>query len=84
MQHAAGRMRRLINDLLQATEVAKLLLEIGDVMRAAGIARVVESRNPHFAVGNEVYGVFGVQRQHMAISIKRFGVTINLPIATRK
>jgi NADPH-dependent curcumin reductase CurA len=37
-------------------------VEIGDVMRAAGIARVVESRNPHFAVGNEVYGVFGVQR----------------------
>ena len=37
-------------------------VEIGEVMRAAGIARVVESRNPHFAVDDEVYGVFGVQR----------------------
>ena len=37
-------------------------VEIGEVMRAAGIGRVVESRNPHFAVDDEVYGVFGVQR----------------------
>ena len=37
-------------------------VEIGEVMRAAGIARVVESRNPDFAVGDDVYGVFGVQR----------------------
>lgn len=36
-------------------------VEIGDVMRAAGIARVIESRHPDFAVGDEVYGVFGVQ-----------------------
>src|SRR6478735_12334885 len=37
-------------------------VEIGEVMRAAGIGRVVESRHPQFAVGDEVYGVFGVQR----------------------
>ena len=37
-------------------------VEIGEVMRAGGIGRVVESRNPDFAVGEEVYGVFGVQR----------------------
>ena len=37
-------------------------ITIGEVMRAAGIARVAESRNPHFAVDDEVYGVFGVQR----------------------
>ena len=36
-------------------------VQIGEVMRAAGIARVVESRHVDFAVGDEVYGVFGVQ-----------------------
>src|SRR4029078_3961039 len=35
---------------------------IGKVMRAPGIGRVVESRHRQFAVGDEVYGVFGVQR----------------------
>jgi NADPH-dependent curcumin reductase len=37
-------------------------VELGEVMRAGGIGRVVESRNANFAVGDEVYGVFGVQR----------------------
>ncbi len=37
-------------------------VELGEVMRAAGIGRVVESRHPDFAVGDEVYGIFGVQR----------------------
>ena len=37
-------------------------VQIGEVMRADGIARVVESRHVDFAVGDEVYGVFGVQR----------------------
>ena len=37
-------------------------VEIGDVMRAGGIGRVIDSRNPDFAVGDEVYGMFGVQR----------------------
>src|SRR5258707_13914645 len=37
-------------------------VEIGEVMRAAGIGQVVESRHADFAVGDEVYGVFGVQR----------------------
>jgi NADPH-dependent curcumin reductase CurA len=41
-------------------------VEIGAVMRAAGIARVVESRHADFAVGDEVYGVFGVQRYALA------------------
>jgi NADPH-dependent curcumin reductase CurA len=35
---------------------------IGEVMRAAGIGCVIESRHADFAVGDEVYGVFGVQR----------------------
>jgi NADPH-dependent curcumin reductase CurA len=35
---------------------------IGEVMRAAGIGRVVESRHPDHQVGDYVNGVFGVQR----------------------
>jgi NADPH-dependent curcumin reductase CurA len=37
-------------------------VELGEVMRAGSIGRVVESRHANFAVGDEVYGVFGVQR----------------------
>ena len=37
-------------------------VEIGEVMRAGGIGRVIDSRNPDFEVGDEVYGMFGVQR----------------------
>ena len=32
---------------------------IGEVMRAAGIAQVVDSRHPDFAVGELVSGLFG-------------------------
>jgi len=34
---------------------------IGEVMRALGVGIVTESRNPRFAVGDHVSGVFGVQ-----------------------
>ena len=37
-------------------------VQIGEVMRAAAIGRVVESRNPDYQVGERVNGVFGVQR----------------------
>jgi NADPH-dependent curcumin reductase len=37
-------------------------VEIGELMRAAGIGRVIDSRHPDFKVGEHVYGVFGVQR----------------------
>lgn len=37
-------------------------VQIGEVMRALGIGRVVESRHSGFAVGDEVSGIFGVQR----------------------
>jgi NADPH-dependent curcumin reductase CurA len=37
-------------------------VEIGEVMRAAAIGRVVESRHPDYQVGEWVNGVFGVQR----------------------
>jgi NADPH-dependent curcumin reductase CurA len=37
-------------------------VEIGEVMRAAGIGRVTDSRHPDHDVGDHVYGVFGVQR----------------------
>ncbi|MEY9968417.1 NADPH-dependent curcumin reductase CurA [Streptacidiphilus sp. MAP12-16] len=36
-------------------------VEIGAVMRAAAVGRVVASRNPGFAVGDHVSGTFGVQ-----------------------
>jgi len=35
---------------------------IGEVMRAGGIGRVVDSRHEDYAVGEQVSGVFGVQR----------------------
>jgi NADPH-dependent curcumin reductase CurA len=37
-------------------------VEIGEVMRAAGIGRVIDSRHPDYEVGEHLYGVFGVQR----------------------
>jgi NADPH-dependent curcumin reductase len=36
-------------------------VEIGAVMRAGGVGRVIASRNPAFAVGDTVYGMLGVQ-----------------------
>jgi NADPH-dependent curcumin reductase CurA len=35
---------------------------IGEVMRAGGIGRVVESRHPDYGAGDRVFGTFGVQR----------------------
>jgi NADPH-dependent curcumin reductase len=37
-------------------------VEIGEVMRAFGIGQVVESRHDGFVAGDEVSGLFGVQR----------------------
>ena len=34
---------------------------IGEVMRALAAGRVIESKNPNFAVGDHVYGALGVQ-----------------------
>lgn len=45
---------------------------IGEVMRAGGIGRVIDSRHPDYEAGEFVYGMFGVQRY--AISDGR-GVT---------
>jgi NADPH-dependent curcumin reductase len=36
-------------------------VEIGAVMRAGGIGQVIASEHPGFAVGEHVYGMFGVQ-----------------------
>jgi NADPH-dependent curcumin reductase CurA len=36
-------------------------VEIGAVMRAGGVGQVTASEHPGFAVGDDVYGVFGVQ-----------------------
>lgn len=37
-------------------------VQIGAVMRALGVGQVVESRHPGFTVGDDVSGIFGVQR----------------------
>jgi NADPH-dependent curcumin reductase CurA len=37
-------------------------VQIGEVMRAVGAGRVIESRHPGFAAGEHVTGLFGVQR----------------------
>ena len=36
-------------------------VEIGDVMRAGAVGRIVASEHPGFAVGEHVYSAFGVQ-----------------------
>src|SRR5580658_8925776 len=36
-------------------------IEIGDTMRAFSVGEVVESRNPRYAVGEKVMGIFGWQ-----------------------
>jgi NADPH-dependent curcumin reductase CurA len=41
-------------------------VEIGDVMRAGTVGQVVQSSHPGFAVGDEVYGAFGVQEYAIA------------------
>ena len=52
-------------------------VEIGAVMRAGGVGRVVASRNPDFAVGDTVYGTLGVQEYALVAQeeIKRSGLT---------
>jgi NADPH-dependent curcumin reductase len=37
-------------------------VEIGEVMRAGAIGRVIDSRHPDYAVGEDLHGTFGVQR----------------------
>jgi len=36
-------------------------VNLGDVMRALGVGKVIESKNPNFAVGDYVQGALGVQ-----------------------
>jgi NADPH-dependent curcumin reductase CurA len=52
-------------------------VEIGAVMRAGGVGRVVASRNPAFAVGDTVYGTLGVQEYILVPQeeLKRTGLT---------
>jgi NADPH-dependent curcumin reductase CurA len=42
-------------------------VEIGAVMRAGGVARVVESRHPDFAAGDHVVGITGVQSHWLSM-----------------
>jgi NADPH-dependent curcumin reductase len=54
-------------------------VEIGEVMRAGGIGRVIDSRHPDFTVGQTVSGVFGVQRY--AVSDGRGVSTVDTTLA---
>jgi len=60
-------------------------VELGAVMRAGGVGRVVASRNPAFAVGDIVYGTLGVQEYALIPQeeIKRTGLAkIDLSLGT--
>jgi NADPH-dependent curcumin reductase CurA len=52
---------------------------IGEVMRAGGIGRVVESRHPDVPVGESVFGQFGVQRY--AVSDGRGVIPVDTSVA---
>jgi NADPH-dependent curcumin reductase len=54
-------------------------VEIGAVMRASGIGRVTASEHPGFAVGDHVYGTFGVQEY--AVSDGRGVLKLDLSLA---
>ena len=41
-------------------------VEVGDVMRAGAVGTVSASEHPGFAVGDDVYGVFGVQEHALS------------------
>lgn len=60
-------------------------VEIGAVMRAGGVGRVIASKNPQFAVGDTVYGTLNVQ-EYMLIpqeEIRRNGlVKIDLRVGS--
>jgi NADPH-dependent curcumin reductase CurA len=60
-------------------------VQIGEVMRAGGVGRVVASKNPAFAVGDTVYGTLNVQ-EYMLVpqeEIKRNGlVKIDLAVGS--
>ena len=54
-------------------------VEIGAVMRAGAVGRVTASAHPRFAVGDDVYGAFGVQEY--ATSDGRGVITIDTSLA---
>ena len=54
-------------------------VEIGAVMRAGAIGRVIVSEHPGFAVGEHVYGTFGVQEY--AVSDGRGVITVDTSLA---
>jgi NADPH-dependent curcumin reductase CurA len=51
---------------------------VGEVMRAAGIGRVTDSRHPDFHIDEHVYGVFGVQRYAVSdgSGVRRVDITL--------
>ena len=54
-------------------------VEIGAVMRAGAIGRIIASEHPGFAVGEHVYGTFGVQEY--AVSDGRGAIKVDTSLA---
>jgi NADPH-dependent curcumin reductase len=54
-------------------------VEIGAVMRAGGVGRVIASEHPGFAVGDHVYGEFGVQE--FALSTGKGAIAVDPSLA---
>jgi NADPH-dependent curcumin reductase CurA len=57
-------------------------IKIGEVMRAAAVGEVVESKHPKFAVGDRVSGAFGVQAYAVAKAEGVTPVDPRLPLPT--
>lgn len=53
-------------------------VELGSVMRAGGIGTVIASRHPDYAIGDEVYGAFGVQEYALSDGTDLRGVDTTL------
>jgi NADPH-dependent curcumin reductase CurA len=49
-------------------------VEVGDVMRAGAVGRIVASEHPGFAVGEHVYGAFGAQEYALSDGVGIFKV----------
>jgi NADPH-dependent curcumin reductase len=56
-------------------------VEIGEVMRAGGIARVIDSGHPDYQVGESVQGMFGVQRYAVSdgMGVRRIDLSLGPP-----
>jgi NADPH-dependent curcumin reductase CurA len=61
-------------------------IEVGDTMRAFAVGEVVESRNPNYAIGDKLMGLFGWQEyaaaadKHVNLKITATGLPLSLSL----